>query len=427
MVARWIGCSVCLFSLGLMAGGDLSESTAATVTKIYDASGFLYGTLELKDGTQLTGLLRWDDEEQFWDDHFNGVKSTMPYQVHLPGDEDEKADKRGGVRLFGISLGDFKNVWRSRHAKRQFLANFGDMAKIEAVDADRATIVMKNNKHYGVSRSGDLGEPIEVIVRGELPRTVVWSDIQTVVFKPTPPDFPTAKRRLYGTVVTREGTYRGFIQWDREECLLADVLDGRDPTDGKHAIPFGQITRIQQDGGRRSKVTLRDGRTLVLAKSNDVNRDNRGIDVQDERYGRVRIDWKAFERIDFADQPHSGRGYGSFNRQSELHGKVWNKAGERFMGRIVFDLDESERWEVLDGDLRRISFMIPFGEVTKITPKNKRRCHISLRNGQQMMLGRTTDVTNRNNGLLIYEYNDKGPVYLPWKDVKHIDFNTLGE
>ena len=39
-----------------------------------DAAGFIYGTVTTEDGRTFTGPIRWEDEEVFWTDHFNGSK-----------------------------------------------------------------------------------------------------------------------------------------------------------------------------------------------------------------------------------------------------------------------------------------------------------------------------------------------------------------
>ncbi len=41
---------------------------------------------------------------------------------------------------------------------------------------------------------------------------------------------------LYGTVETYDGTYSGYIQWDHDERIATDKLDG-DAEDGKMSIP----------------------------------------------------------------------------------------------------------------------------------------------------------------------------------------------
>ena len=59
----------------------------------------------------------------------------------------------------------------------------------------------------------------------------------------------------------------------------------------------GQASALRQ----RLDTGLDDGRKLRLRGSNDVDDDNRGILVEDPRYGRVEISWDDFERLEFGD------------------------------------------------------------------------------------------------------------------------------
>jgi len=60
-------------------------------------------------------------------------------------------------------------------------------------------------------------------------------------------------------------------------------------------------------------VTLLDGREIALSGTREVGHGNRGIYVDDRRYGRVLISWDAFERADFSPGG-SGPAYGDFRR-----------------------------------------------------------------------------------------------------------------
>ena len=52
--------------------------------------GRIYGTVKTNDNVSITGALRWDDEEVFWTDHFNGAKQNADRPV---------AAERGGTRV----------------------------------------------------------------------------------------------------------------------------------------------------------------------------------------------------------------------------------------------------------------------------------------------------------------------------------------
>ncbi len=81
-----------------------------------DSNGFLYGTVHTEGGRRYTGVLRWDDEEAFWDDLFNGAKSKLPYIDRLP--EDQRG-RRAIRRTWRRTRSDAwrRKTRRSRHAQ----------------------------------------------------------------------------------------------------------------------------------------------------------------------------------------------------------------------------------------------------------------------------------------------------------------------
>ena len=75
---------------------------------------------------------------------------------------------------------------------------------------------------------------------------------------------------------TRQGDFTGFIQWDQQECVGADELDGRS-ADGELSLRYDTIRSIARQSRDSSRVTLLDGREMVLSDTSDVGHDNRGI------------------------------------------------------------------------------------------------------------------------------------------------------
>src|SRR4029079_7991980 len=93
--------------------------------------------------------------------------------------------------------------------------------------------------------------------------------------------------------------FPGFVQWDREKCVGSDGLDGH-TAGGERRLRFDTIRSIARRSRDSSRVTLKDGREIVLSGTREVGHGNRGIYVDDRRYGRVLVSWDAFERIDFS-------------------------------------------------------------------------------------------------------------------------------
>jgi len=224
---------------------------------------------------------------------------------------------------------------------------------------------------------------------------------------------------LRGKVITDADQFEGYIQWDSQECLSSDELDG-DSEDGRIEIPMGKIASIERRNRRSAKVTLRDGRSMVLDGTNDVDSSIRGILVEDARYGRVEIDWDAFVKAELSAPGDSGKGYDSYAASGKLTGTVTDRNGKKHTGEIIFDLDESEGWELLNGESFDIEYNIPFNMIAAIEPRSGSSSKITLRNGEELRLEDSQDVSDSNDGVLVLSGQQKR--YLEWEDISRIDF-----
>ncbi len=389
---------------------------AAFPARAEDPQGFLYGKITTRAGSTYEGRLRWGKEEAFWGDHFNSSKEDRPYVDKAP----RRDRKREPIKIFGITIG---MQWDNIHDSRSLVARFGDIRKIVVRRRDEAILVMKNGSELEIDGgSNDLGGKVHVWDRevGEI--DVRWERIDEIEFLPTPSEMMLSERRLFGTVQSKAGEFRGFIQWDQDECLSTDKLDG-DTRDGEISIEMGTIGAIERHTRNSSRVVLKSGRELVLDDSNDVDSNNRGIFVEDTRYGRVLVEWDAFERLDLSEPEGSGPSYRDFPPGKALAGKVTGEDGQTYEGTIVYDLDESETWEMLDGDRRDIRYHIPFGLIAAIVPESHDSSRIVLTSGEELELEDSADVGDEHDGVLILGAREDEPVYLAWNKVKRIDFD----
>ncbi|MEM7417165.1 MAG: hypothetical protein AAF389_16785 [Gemmatimonadota bacterium] len=379
-----------------------------------DSQGFIYGRVTTESGTEYQGFLRWGTQEGFWGDLFHSTKEDLPFYRYM---ERERVDRRRGsgtsVRVLG------RNVRVEYSGSHQFIARFGDMASIEPYRRGRTLIVMKNGSEYEVSGGGDTSDPVHVTdaALGEI--DVRWDRIRSIDFSAAPRGAEHGATRLYGMVETSEGVFEGFIQWDQDEGMSSDVLDG-ETDDGDVSIRMGTIESIERLSRRASLVTLRDGREFRLEGSNDVNEDNRGIMVEDERFGRLTVEWGSFDRVTFTDPGTSGPSYSDFRALGDLHGTVMTEGGEQLTGRIAYDLDEGEGWEMLNGDLGQISFDIPMANVAAVEPFGN-ETQVELTSGEVLVLDGTHDVSDDNSGVLVWEGDD--PTYVAWREIQRIVFD----
>jgi hypothetical protein len=423
----------------------INRSTAVPAAEARAAAeeahpGLLYGRITTDGGATYEGRLRFGgDEEAFWGDYFNGFKDENPWAAHAPLERLPK--ERRPIEIFGVEIGHRE---RRIDLGRPFMARFGDIARIEGRGRE-VRVTLKSGTVFDLDRleAGDFDDGVRV---WDGRRGVVDLDsgiedldrrrIRTIEPLPTPR--PTSRPatqsgaapdRLHGTVRTRQGDFTGFLQWGREERVGSDELDGHS-ADGELGLRFDTIRSIARRSRDSSLVTLFDGREIVLSDTPEVGHGNRGIYVDDRRYGRVLVSWDAFERVDFSDLSRGGSGpaYGDFPPGRPLTGNVTTRAGRRLAGRLVYDLDESETTETLDAPSQGVDYTIPFGLIAAIVPAGReergaQRARVTLQSGEELQLERAGDLGEGNAGVLIFVDGREHPEYVPWTDVEQVDFD----
>jgi hypothetical protein len=384
--------------------------------------GFLYGRVTTVDGATYEGRLRLGgDQEAFWGDYFNGYKPVNPWAAQVPPERLPKV--RRAIKIFGIKIIERE---RPMNLQRPFLARLGDIARIEAHGRE-VQVALKSGTmfdHLDRFEASDFDDGVRVW--DGRPGVVDLDSlrIRTIELLPTPA-LGAVPGRLYGTVHTRQGDFTGFVQWDRQECVGSDTLDGR-IGDGQLSLRFDTIRSIARRSRDSSLVTLLDGREVVLSGPREVGHENRGIYVDDPRYGRVLVSWDAFERVDFSSGT-SGPAYGDFPPGRPLTGSVTTRDGRHLAGRLVYDLDESETTETLDAPSQGVDYTIPFDLIASIVlpgrGEHTQRARVTLKSGEALQLERNGDLGEGNAGLLIYVEGRKRPEYVPWSDVEQVDFD----
>ena len=106
-----------------------------------------------------------------------------------------------------------------------------------------------------------------------------------------------APNRLSGEVLLRNGqTFKGTIAYDLDESMDFEILDGKND-DISYRIPFKFVRSIEPKNYKYSFITLRNGSTLSLGDSPDVNETNSGLLVFPEGEIPVYIPWKEIKLI----------------------------------------------------------------------------------------------------------------------------------
>ena len=376
--------------------------------------GYIYGTVETTSDHSYTGLLRWGTEEAFWDDLFNSSKSDLPYlEKHH-----RESRQRNRIKVLGITVG---YRWDDSSDSRMFIARFGDIAQIEVLRGENIKVTMKDGTVYSMKDgSNDVGATITVQDDSLGAVKLDWEKIARIVFKPTPANLEPPAYRLYGKLTTHDETFEGYIQWDVQECVSTDKLDG-ESDDGDMSIEMGRIRAIEKRNRKGSLIVLKDGREFVLEDTNDVDSSMRGVHVDDPRFGRVKVSWDAFERVEFEEVDHSGRGYDDYRPAKHLRGTVVDYGGKTHAGELVFDLDEIASWELLNGSREDVEYYIPFDMLRSIEPTRDDGSTVTLTSGVTATLYDGQDVSENNDGVVVLRENGR-EAYFAWDEIKRIDF-----
>jgi len=373
------------------------------------AGGGIHGVIDTTHDETLTGYIRWDKNENFWDDVLDARKDR----------EVTVERRRKDVKLFGLHI---SSSGGSHKMRSQFSVPMGHLRMIEPTGSGTARLLLKNGEeikvHAGSTDLGNSVRGITLVEAGGRETELEWKNIDRVVFSQGP-DPGRDGERLYGTVETRRARFTGYIVWDRDESMTEDVLDGTGEG-RKYKIPFGQIVAIERAGSSASLVYLDNGRELVLSGTNDVNHENRGIDVTIPGVGIVTVEWDEFRRVVFDDPPPSRR-YEEFDGGSRLRGTVEDDEGRTYTGTIIWDRDEEYTWEPLNGSTLDVEFAIWFENIETIERESRKTARVTLRDGQVYSLGGSNDVTRDNKGVLI-QLPDGEEIEIDWADLVEVRF-----
>jgi hypothetical protein len=388
------------------------------------SSMLIYGKVTTVSDQEYIGQIRWGNEEAFWFDFFNSQKPDNDNLKYLSKKEikglNEKDHHTNKDNWWGWGN---NNKWNNDH-EHIFACQFGDIKSLDIRGSEKVILKLKNGEEIKlVGGSNDIGAKIQVNDPEMGHVKLDWKRIAHVEFMSAPKGLESYYGDpLYGTVETRDGDFTGFVQWDHDERLGNDELNG-DNRDGEIDIQFKHIASIKKEYGG-SLVTLFSGREFELSGSNDVDDDNRGIIVNNPDYGRVDIDWDEFIKVDYiSDAPMWDHSYKDYKGEEKLSGTVITKDGDTYRGKIIFDLDEVYKLEMLNGMHEEIEYFVPFSLVRSITPLNRSESKVELASGKEYILEDKVDVNESNDGVLIFK-SENDYDYVSWQDIEQVRFDN---
>jgi len=404
-----------------------------SVLQAEPGEGRLYGRVLTADGERFEGWLRWDRNETHVFDVLDGQK-PIPHENDREAEELDADLRARRQRERSFDLPGLRITWDEDDGEQRTTAagiRFGHIRSLEVVDARHVRVVLRSGSEVELGGlSSDIGRSFRGLVVEDASAGTVeirWRDLDRVDLLPAPPSAPPpSSERLYGTLRTQEGVeLTGYVAWDLDEALSLDVLDGTQAGRDME-IPFGRIAVIRRESDRAAHVTLRSGEDLVLRGTNDVNSDNRGIEISDPGLGRVIVPWDAFESVRFHPRdraPVASRaawsdGLADFDGGRALTGTVETRSGTSASGRVRWDNDEEQSWELLDGRSGGVEYDVELGLVRSIERAGA-GVRVELRDGRVLELDGTNDVGEENQGIFVRP-EEGGTVLVRWRDLERV-------
>lgn len=423
-------------SMGLVKLGVLVA--LALSFEVTDGPGAdrLYGRVTTVDGDVVEGFLRWDRNESAPADFLDARREIPGELVHeaqrLDPDFAREQREARSLEAFGMRL-----TWDEDDLAEPpsfaVALRFSHIASLTVLDDRSASVELVDGTEVHLrGTSTDLGRSLrELVVErpGRPERTYRWRELERVEFLPVPTDAGEPEgTRIRGTVTTWSGLeLTGTIAWDRDESLTTDILDGR--ADGEDVeIPFTDIAGIEWESDRASNVRLWSGEVLEVRGSNDVNRDNRGVEVADPAFGRAIVDWEDFKEVRFEAPQSSGRDPTSsasaswpvFRPGDTIRGTVYARDGRVLEGAIRWGNEETQLWESLEGWIGDTRFRVEFGTIASLRKTGEDELTVTLEDGRTLDLGNIHRADRMHDGVFIAP--DTGPTRLVlWRDFDHLE------
>lgn len=406
--------------LSILAGGAGSAHSSIDPAN----AGFIYATVAWPDGEEKTGFLRWEDEEAAWDDLFHSGRRDLPWLEFADLDQ-LRAERRNRYYrnngLFDRIMFALNDDRKDPVTWRIFLVRMGDIHSIEIHKGkDDFVITADGSRHQVGGYANDAGSDLLLYTGDGEPEKIEWNDLSSITFEQAPPGLAPYAGRLFGDLEWTGGLFTGFIQWDKTECLTIDTLDGEDPDGRDHDVPLGDVAVIARVDGSSCRVDLRNGESLVLGGTNDVNRENRGIVVEVPGTGRVTVPWSRFVRLTFREAPGSGPGRNGHPAAEPLQGAIQLTEGERLEGRLVLDLDKAWAWNFFSGTCEGLDYDIPLPLIRSLEPREN-ACLVTLASGLVLELSDSTESGPENAGSLVFAPAGGDHRYVPWSETRRVD------
>jgi hypothetical protein len=124
--------------------------------------------------------------------------------------------------------------------------------------------------------------------------------------------------------------------------------------------------------------------------------------------------------VTFAESPPSPP-YAAFDGGRRLYGTLYAADGAQHTGEIVWDNDERQSWESLDGEHAGVDFRILFDHIARIERRSADQARIVLRDGRAFELSGSGDVNRHNRGIRVRAAGGE-ELEFPWNAFSSVEF-----
>lgn len=266
--------------------------------------------------------------------------------------------------------------------------------------------------------------------------------------------------RIWGRVHTGSGqVHEGFLRWDRNEGVWADLLNGykeaaplvfedwwrlAHPEDrhrdrviemagyritwdddapdftSRHesGVRFGHIRTLTPLGNDTARVELRSGREVILTGgATDLGTELREVLVFEEGGRVVRLGWEDLERVELLAPPPGATAEGR-----RLHATAQLRDGPAFTGYLSWDSNEAFTTDTLEGFGSRLrGGDLLFGRVVSIRPRED-GARVTLDDGSEVELPEAVELDWGRTTLQISD-PALGMVEVEWEDLEELRFH----
>ncbi|MEM7415577.1 MAG: hypothetical protein AAF389_08800 [Gemmatimonadota bacterium] len=385
----------------------------------------LYGRVLTVEGQSFEGFVRWDRNEATGLDFLDGRKVVpLEYLQEAASLDPEVAARQREERTivaFGMRISWDEDDQADPFATASAI-RMSRIRSLERVDRRTVRLTLKDGGDVELlAASSDIGRGmrgLEIERVDGSPVTLDWHEIERLDFFDGPPAGARSEaQRLHGTVTTwNDHDFVGAVTWDLDESVGTDVLDGRSGSED-YEIAFEDIAEIAWESDRSALVTMKDGVQLELRGTNDVNRENRGIEIAGT-FGRAIVEWEDFQRVRFHEEYRQAP---TISGSAHLQGTVRAIDGRQITGRVRWDNDEEFAWEVLDGWFADSDLDVEFGAIASIEKRSEREVEVTMWDGTRFTLEDRNDVDERNNGIFV-QPEGRSRRLVRWVDFERVDF-----